>query len=71
MAWQQSDLDTIRANIASGIMETRFADGRMVRYQSLDQLLAAERVISSYLASAAAASAGAVRRKFASYRSGF
>lgn len=70
MAWQQSDLDTIRANITSGVLETRFADGRTVRYQSLDHLIAAERVVSAALTTAEQAAAGMVRRKFASYRSG-
>ena len=70
MAFQQSDLDVIRANIASGILLTRFADGREVRYQSLDMLIAAERVISAQIAMADQAAKGAVRRKFASYTSG-
>lgn len=71
MAWQQTDLDTIRANIASGVMKTRFADGREVTYQSLDQLLAAEKVIAAALAMATQAADGMVRRKFATFRSGF
>lgn len=70
MAWQQSDLDAIRQNIATGVLETRFADGRIVRYQSLDMLIAAERVINAALVTAQQASQGLVRRKFANYRSG-
>lgn len=71
MAFQQSDLDTIRANIASGILLTRFADGREIRYQSLDMLIAAERVISAQLAMAEQEAGGAVRRRFGRYSSGF
>jgi len=71
MAWTQADLDSVRANIASGVLVTRFADGREVRYQSLDHLIAAERVISNALNLAAQEQQGFVRRKFAAYRSGF
>ncbi|MDQ2801392.1 MAG: hypothetical protein M3Y41_01405 [Pseudomonadota bacterium] len=70
MAFQQSDLDTIDANISSGVLLTRFADGREVRYQSLDMLISARRVISAEIALAQQATAGVVRRKFASYNSG-
>lgn len=71
MAWQQSDLDSIRANIASGVHLTRFSDGREVRYQNLDFMIAAERVIASELALQQQALAGVTRRKFARYSSGF
>lgn len=71
MAWTQADLDQVRTNIASGVLQTRFADGREVRYQSLDHLIAAERVIANALALADQQSAGFQRRKFAKYRSGF
>ena len=70
MAWQQSDLDALDANIASGVLQTRFADGREVRYQSLDHMLQARRVISNELTLQAQAQQGFVRRKFASYRTG-
>lgn len=71
MAWQQSDLDNIDACIASGVLQTRFADGREVRYQSLDHMLKARQVISNELTLASQAEQGFVRRKFGSYRSGF
>lgn len=71
MAWQQSDLDALDANIASGVMVTRFADGREVRYQSLDHMLAARRVISNDLTLQQQAAEGFRTRKYASYRSGF
>lgn len=58
--WTQADLAQIRANIASGVLETRFADGRAVRYQSLADMMAAEKMIASALASA---KPGASRRR--------
>jgi len=70
MAWQQSDLDNLDACIASGVLVTRFADGREVRYQTLEMLLAARRVVAAQLSTAQAATAGAVRRRFASFTSG-
>ncbi|USI71624.1 phage head-tail joining protein [Sphingomonas morindae] len=71
MAYQASDLQKIQDCIASGVLETRFADGRSVKYQTLDQLLAAERVIKADLAAQARAARGATARKLASYSSGF
>ncbi len=70
MAWQQSDLDALDANIASGVMRTRFADGREVHYQSLDHMLLARRTISNELTLMSQAAQGFVRRKFASFRTG-
>lgn len=71
MAWQQSDLDALDANIASGVMTTRFADGREVRYQSLDHMLKARQVMANQLTLEAQAVAGFRSRKYASYRTGF
>ena len=71
MAWTQSDLDALDANIASGVLQTRFADGREVRYQTLDHMLMARRTISNELTLQSQAAQGFVRRKFASFRSGF
>jgi hypothetical protein len=70
MAFQQSDLDALNKNIASGIMEAKYADGRAVRYQSLDHMLAARDVMIAELDMAAQAARGARRKKFGSYRSG-
>lgn len=68
MAWTQADLDALRANIASGIMVTRFADGREVRYQTTADMMAAEQRIASFVASQI--SSPAPRRRFPGYRSG-
>lgn len=65
-----SDLVQIRSCIASGVLRTRFADGREVMYQSLDQLLAAEKVIAAQVEISAAATSGIVRRKHASFQNG-
>lgn len=71
MAFQQSDLDAIDATIASGVLEVRFADNSVVRYQSLDQLLAARNVVSQQLAATANASRGIRRQRFGAFRNGF
>jgi hypothetical protein len=68
--YTEDDLAAIRGCIASGVMRTRFADGREVTYQSLDQLIAAEKVIAAAVEMAAAATSGVIRRKFASFRNG-
>jgi len=46
--WQQSDLDNLSKAIASGVLEVRFAD-RVVRYNSIRDLLEAQSVIQAYL----------------------
>lgn len=71
MAWTTDDLTTIRAAIASGVQTVRYADGRQVTYQSLDALIAAEKVIAAAVTVAEEASNGTTRRKFASYSGGF
>ncbi|WP_238320059.1 hypothetical protein [Sphingobium sp. YBL2] len=47
-----------------------FADGRKTEYQSLDQLLAAERVIAAALKMEAQAMSGINRRRTPYYKSG-
>jgi hypothetical protein len=68
MAYQQSDLDNIRQCIASGVMRTRFADGREVFFQTLSELLTAEQRI---IASLAAATPGRRAVRTPAYRNGF
>ena len=38
MAYQQSDLDTINAAIATGALSVRYADGRTVVYRSIREM---------------------------------
>lgn len=68
--WTQGDLIAVRGAIASGIRSVTFADGRKTEYHSLDQLLAAERVIDAALKMQAQASSGVSRRRTPYYRSG-
>ncbi|MEZ7273895.1 hypothetical protein NYF14_10540 [Sphingobium sp. 10 DY56-G10] len=68
--WTDSDLIAVRRAIASGIRSVTFADGRKTEYQSLDQLLAAERVIDASLKMQAQAASGLNRRRTPYYRSG-
>ena len=39
MAWTQADIDALEAAMASGEMTVRSPDGRLVTYQSLDDML--------------------------------
>lgn len=70
MAWSDSDLTAIRAAIRSGTRSVTFADGRKTEYQSLDHLLAAEKVIDAALKMQAQAASGVVRRRTPYYKSG-
>lgn len=38
MAWTQSDLDTLKAAIATGALSVRYADGRQVTYRTLAEM---------------------------------
>ena len=41
MAWTQSDIDTLKSAIGSGILHVSFADGKSISYKSnADQLQA-------------------------------
>jgi len=70
MAYQQSDLDRLDAAIASGVRAVTFADGRKTEYQSLDQLLAARKVIAWQIEMAATTKSALVRRRVPVFRSG-
>jgi hypothetical protein len=68
--WTQADLIAVRRAIASGVRSVTFADGRKKEYQTLDQLLAAEKVIDASLKMQEQASSGLLRRRTPYYRSG-
>lgn len=68
MAYTQTDLVNIRAAIASGVMNVRYADGREVTYQSGADLRAAEQLIMDALASAPGS--GRRRRRTTGWRNG-
>jgi hypothetical protein len=69
MAFSQADLDNIRGCIASGVLHTRFADGREVRYQTIADMLKAEQLIAG--AVNGAVPSATPRRRVAAYRNGF
>ena len=70
MAYTPADLTKVQAAIVSGVRSITFADGRKTEYQSLDQLLAAEKVIDAALKMQARAQTGIVRRRVPYYRNG-
>jgi hypothetical protein len=70
MAYSQSDLDKVRNAISSGVRSITFADGRRTEYHSLDQLLAAEKVIAAQLTMAAESTNGLLRRRVPYYKTG-
>jgi hypothetical protein len=49
MAWTQTDLDAVKAAIASGERRVRFADGRETEYRSVDELKKAKAAIEAEL----------------------
>lgn len=69
-SYTEADLTSIRAAISSGTRKVTFADGRSQEYQSLDHLLAAERVIAASIEVATASARNIVRRKLASFSNG-
>ncbi len=67
MAFAQTDLEAIQAAIGSGVLRVRYADGREVTYQSLDDLMKAEKRI---LGSLAGTSGRRNRRSYPGFRNG-
>lgn len=47
MAFTQDDLDVINDAIATGELEVQFADGKRVRYRSVEQLMNAKQHIKN------------------------
>ena len=67
--WTQSDIDTLKAAVASGVMQVRY-DGppaRMVQYQSLREM----RELLASMVADVAASAGGTSYVLAATRKGF
>ena len=67
MAFNQTDLEAIQAAIGSGVLRVRYADGREVMYQSLDDLLKAEKRIQGAIAGTPGCRN---RRSYPGYRNG-
>lgn len=63
MSWTQADLDAINQAMATGAMEVRFADGRLVKYRSLAEM----RSIRDEIASAIGAVPESPRTTYASF----
>lgn len=38
MAWTQADVDALKAAIATGALEVRYADGRYTKFRSLAEM---------------------------------
>jgi hypothetical protein len=49
MAFTQTDLDQLDAQIATGVLRVKYADGREVHYQTTADMVAARDRISSLL----------------------
>lgn len=52
MPFTQTDLDNVNRAIASGVTEVRFADGRLVTYRGVKDLMIAKLDIETELLSA-------------------
>lgn len=61
MAFQQSDLDQLRAALATGVRSVTFADGRRTEYQNAVDIVAAINHVEAALAGDARA--GRPRRR--------
>jgi hypothetical protein len=62
MAFQQSDIDALKAAMATGTMRARYADGREVQFRSLAEMRETLRMMQAEVD--AAASGGGGSRSF-------
>lgn len=69
-AWTDTDLTAIRTAITTGIRSVTFADGRRTEYQSLDHMLAAEKVIAAAVTMRTDALGGVNRRRVPYFKNG-
>ena len=53
MAWTQSDQDTLRAAMAKGVKSVTYNSGNTVTYQTLQEMMALDRVMGVEIALAA------------------
>jgi hypothetical protein len=68
MSWTSADLAKIRTAIASGVRSVTFEDGSRTEYQSLDHMLAAEKVIAAAVQMQAESGSGVKRKRTPYYR---
>jgi hypothetical protein len=66
MSWTQSDLDALDKAIAKGEKQVMI-DGKMITYQSVDDLLHRRAVISAYLQNGSSTERSSPRHKLASF----
>ena len=67
MAFTQSQLDALDEAIAGGVLTVRTADGKLVTYQSMADLLKARDLVSSSLASTAGTARAYPRHQLADF----
>lgn len=67
MAFTQPQLDALDSAIAAGVLTVRTADGKLVTYQSMGDLLKARDLVASSLAAAAGATRTYPRHQLADF----
>lgn len=67
MAFTQPQLDALDDAIASGALTVRSADGRMVTYQSMSEMLKARDLMASSLAATSGAARAYPRHQLADF----
>jgi hypothetical protein len=63
MAWVQTDIDALKASIATGALEVEYADGRRVKYRSLTEMIR----LLSIMEAEVAGSTSSPRQTFAEF----
>lgn len=67
MAFTQTQLDALDEAIAGGVLTVRSADGRLVTYQNMADLMKARDLVASSLAAAGGASRAYPRHQLADF----
>ena len=58
MAFQQTDIDALKAAIATGATRVRYPDGREIQYRSLDEMQRILRMAEADIAATSGARSG-------------
>lgn len=61
MAWTQTDIDAIKAAIATGALDVQYSDGSRIQYRSLEEMRSIQREMEAEVAGSSVKRARTIR----------